>query len=315
MSEAPPIGRNLKNGGPWCWQSKVARRKIREAFDSTHNVATALSVYDALTEIASDETSDTFKTTHAWIQRISGASVRTIQNHLKVFAELGLVRVETAKLRAPSTYTLLAFGNDCATSGNGNASNGNHCVAFGNDQFRAPLPTSEEREKKDRKKDQKNDCAEPPAAAVALAPEPESPTLLSFPITGQGAGATWAFSEAHANQLSEAFVGIDVIGEGRKAVAWIQANPTKRKTARGMPAFLHRWLSNAANRAGGSADARGSGPVPWQRKTHEADHEGAWGPETFGNAPPLPSPKETRKFGGPVPWQRKTHEIDHSNGF
>ena len=61
--------RSIK-GVPFCWQSKAVRRAIREAFDATHNVASALAVYDALTEIASDEESETFATTHAWIQRM-----------------------------------------------------------------------------------------------------------------------------------------------------------------------------------------------------------------------------------------------------
>jgi len=139
--------RSLKDG-PWCWQSKAALRRIREAFDASNNVATALAVYGALCEIASDSGADEFTTTHAWIRQISGASVRTIQGHLKVFAELGLVSVSTARLRAPSRYRLLPFGNDCATLGNG-------CLAFGNG-FSPPLPTSEEKKENLLFKDAKN---------------------------------------------------------------------------------------------------------------------------------------------------------------
>lgn len=98
--------RSVKDG-PWCWQSKTARRRIREAFDSTNNVATALAVYDALSEIASDDGAEQFTTTHAWIQRISGVGVTTIKGHISVFTDLGLIAVSTPALRAPSTYTLL----------------------------------------------------------------------------------------------------------------------------------------------------------------------------------------------------------------
>src|SRR5688572_7960564 len=94
--------------GPFCWQSKAARRRIREAFDATNNVATALGVYDALCEIASDAQAETFTTTHAWIQRISGVGVSTIKNHLGVFSELELLRICTPALRAPSTYILIS---------------------------------------------------------------------------------------------------------------------------------------------------------------------------------------------------------------
>jgi len=94
--------------GPWAWQSKVALRAIREAFDRTNDVASAIGVYVTLTEIASDAGSDRFHTTHAWIQRLSGWSVRTVQARLKTLAEIGLIEVETPDLRAPSTYTLKA---------------------------------------------------------------------------------------------------------------------------------------------------------------------------------------------------------------
>lgn len=126
---------------PFCWQAKASRRLIREAFDATNNVATALAVYDALTEIASDEMFDTFKTTHAWIQRLSGVGVSTIKKHLSVFVELGLLTVSTPTMRAPSTYTLLnvPLANGWRTLANGTKS--------------AALATSEESKKKEMKTD------------------------------------------------------------------------------------------------------------------------------------------------------------------
>ena len=104
---ATTIPQRRTTDGPFCWQSKDVRRRIREAFDASNNVATALAVYDALTEISSDERSETFDTTHAWIQRMSGVGITTIKNHLGVFSELGLLQVSTPSIRAPSTYTLL----------------------------------------------------------------------------------------------------------------------------------------------------------------------------------------------------------------
>jgi len=130
--------------GPWCWQSKAARRRIREAFDATRNVTSALAVYDALCEIASDHQAETFAAAHAWIANKSGVSVSLIQRHLKVLAELQLVRISTPTLRAPSTYSLLAFGSDDRTPGNGYA-------AFGLGQKTSEIPRYEESEKKRKK--------------------------------------------------------------------------------------------------------------------------------------------------------------------
>lgn len=130
--------------GPFCWQSKAARRAIRDAFDASNNVTTALAVYDALSEVASDERSETFTTAHAWIARLSGVSVRTIQSHLRVFETLGLIHVEVPALRAPGTYRLLPFGSQSTASGSECLSFGNQCLAFGNGSKQARLPRYEE---------------------------------------------------------------------------------------------------------------------------------------------------------------------------
>ncbi len=119
---------------------------IREAFDATNDVASALGVYDALTEIASDLQSETFQTTHAWIQRISGQSVATIKRRLAAFADLGIVRIDTPALRAPSTYHLLSLANHEPTLANDE-------LALAHSPFRAPRATSEESQKKLEKKE------------------------------------------------------------------------------------------------------------------------------------------------------------------
>ncbi len=51
------------------------------------------------------------------------------------------------------------------------------------------------------------------------------------------------------------FPGLDVEGECRKALQWTRDNPTRRKTARGMPKFLFGWLERAQN--GGRFPQRG----------------------------------------------------------
>lgn len=137
--------------GPWCWQSKAALRAIREGFDEEHGVTSALAVYLALTELASDRASETFQTTHAWIGGMTGLSVRTVQDRIKGLAELGLVTVVTPKLRAPSAYTLHTSGTGCGTFGNSCVTSGNGCAAFGNGGKQASLPTLEEKEEREER--------------------------------------------------------------------------------------------------------------------------------------------------------------------
>lgn len=157
MSSAQLAGiavRSIK-GGPYCWQSKAVRRRIRDAFDASNNVATALSVYDALTEIASDSQAETFTTTHAWIQRMSGVGVTTIKHHLAAFSELGLLRIFTAALRAPSTYTLLPDSQSPTNDSQPVPIVSQPMTSVSQQGFFAPLATSEESKKECKKESQK----------------------------------------------------------------------------------------------------------------------------------------------------------------
>lgn len=104
---------------------------------------------------------------------------------------------------------------------------------------------------------QKEVCPEP-AADGRSGPPP----LLVFPTVGKGP-KEWNLTEAKLAEYQESFPGADVLAECRKARQWCVDNPTKRKTARGLPAFLTRWLGKAQD----SGRAPGA-PAP--RKSRES---------------------------------------------
>lgn len=56
-------------------------------------------------------------------------------------------------------------------------------------------------------------------------------------------GSEYAITEAEIAEWTTAYPGMDVPGELRKARAWCIANPTKRKTRRGIAGFLNGWLA------------------------------------------------------------------------
>jgi len=93
--------------GPFCWQSKAALRRIREAFDSEHAVQSALAVYLALSEVASNFEAETFTVTHGSLAQLCGGSPRTVCQRLRGLEQIGLVAISTPRLKAPSTFTLL----------------------------------------------------------------------------------------------------------------------------------------------------------------------------------------------------------------
>jgi hypothetical protein len=69
---------------------------------------------------------------------------------------------------------------------------------------------------------------------------------FQFPVVGKA--RTWFAPKARDAEWRTAFPALDVTAEYRKAYAWLQANPTKRKTPRGMSHFLFAWLERAQNR-------------------------------------------------------------------
>lgn len=81
--------------------------------------------------------------------------------------------------------------------------------------------------------------------------EPASPTVMILSCVGTGA-REHVVSAADVAAYRGAFPALDVEGELRRMRVWFDANPTKRKTANGMPRFITAWLGRAQDRQGGS---------------------------------------------------------------
>lgn len=96
-----------------------------------------------------------------------------------------------------------------------------------------------------------------------------TPAALTFPVVGRGL-KSWDLSEDQVAAWQTCYPGIDVLSESLKALAWVQANPERRKTARGMSAFLVNWLNRATNRGqGGSGPRAAIAAVQDFRRTRE----------------------------------------------
>ena len=77
---------------------------------------------------------------------------------------------------------------------------------------------------------------------VAQSPSDSEPPILIIKATGK---KEWNLTATKMSEWSESYPGVDVLAECKKARQWTIDNPTKNKTANGMPAFLSRWLSRA----------------------------------------------------------------------
>lgn len=83
-------------------------------------------------------------------------------------------------------------------------------------------------------------CSEPQAASEP----PDLEVVMSFETVGEGP-KIWGLAQAKLDEYQQSYPGIDALAECRKALQWSRDNPTKRKTAKGMPKFLSGWLSRA----------------------------------------------------------------------
>jgi len=79
------------------------------------------------------------------------------------------------------------------------------------------------------------------------------PAVVTFPTVGTP--SEWHLLQTQVDAWALAYPQTNVLGEARKALAWVVAN--QRKTAKGMPAFLVRWLGKAANGPVGASQRPG----------------------------------------------------------
>ena len=75
--------------------------------------------------------------------------------------------------------------------------------------------------------------------------KPDDPIFAEFPTKS---GKPWALLRSKADGLAKAYPGVDVAAEALRMTAWLEANPGRRKTARGMPRFVRAWIERAHER-------------------------------------------------------------------
>lgn len=86
--------------------------------------------------------------------------------------------------------------------------------------------------------------------SAAELPSDPTPPVMTFPTIGNV--RSWDLPRSRVDGWAQAYPALDVLAECRKAYAWIEANPSRRKTAGGMPRFLVTWLNRAVDSGGGS---------------------------------------------------------------
>lgn len=70
-------------------------------------------------------------------------------------------------------------------------------------------------------------------------PPDDSPVLLLMPLVD---GSDFELRQSWVDQLTPLYPAVDVLGTCREMRGWLLGNPQRRKTKRGIRAFITRWL-------------------------------------------------------------------------
>lgn len=88
--------------------------------------------------------------------------------------------------------------------------------------------------------------SEPSRLSPETPPASSEPALLTFPC--DGSPNRWHLTQSQVDHWHELFPSLDIMAECRSALAWVEANPCRRKTAGGMPKTLVGWFTRSQNR-------------------------------------------------------------------
>lgn len=72
-------------------------------------------------------------------------------------------------------------------------------------------------------------------------------------------GSTYEPEPQDVTKWIQLYPAVDVEQELRAMAGWLDANPAKRKTARGIKRFINAWLSRAQDRGGSPMAKQASG--------------------------------------------------------
>jgi len=117
------------------------------------------------------------------------------------------------------------------------------CVA----KARESLAPDRDRER-DHEREREEDTRSPETETGETTPC--EPAILTYPC--DGTTKSWPLVESQLAEWRPLFPSVDLMAECRKALAWVQASPERRKTAKGMRKFLVGWFGRNQNRGNGS---------------------------------------------------------------
>lgn len=89
-------------------------------------------------------------------------------------------------------------------------------------------------------------CAEPKAGSAPEQPKkPAEKSVFALPLND---GTEYGITQAQVDRWMELYPRVDIWQGLRNMLAWLEANPTNRKTRRGITRFINGWLAKDQDR-------------------------------------------------------------------
>lgn len=98
-------------------------------------------------------------------------------------------------------------------------------------------------------------CTEPQGNSVPA--EPQEAAVIELPLVDK---TFYSVTQSAIDGWMEAYPAVDVLQQLRSMKAWLDGNPGRKKTRRGIKAFIVRWLSQEQDKGGGQR----MNPAPWK---------------------------------------------------
>lgn len=89
--------------------------------------------------------------------------------------------------------------------------------------------------------------------ADSVEPQSDSPPVATIPLCD---GTEYLVDQKQVEDWQSSYPAVDVLQELREMRTWSNANPAQRKTARGVTAFVVRWLGKEQDKGGRSGYGR-----------------------------------------------------------
>lgn len=89
--------------------------------------------------------------------------------------------------------------------------------------------------------------------ADAFSPTPPEPPVIILPLND---GTGYEVSQEQCQEWAGLYPAVDVIQQLRNMKGWLDANPTRKKTRKGIMRFINSWLSREQDRGSGRQQVR-----------------------------------------------------------